>query len=336
MQPTVCLSLYMFFFFKSFTFILKHEKNNPLYINSENFRPFYGIFWDYNVNKYPCVIPQICARLLLLELWYERKLCIQDQKFYFYSWLFLLFFFFILYIACGVLEHRGTIERPTQFGHTCMKRRRSLAVCTPSNKNPVYCMMHKLLVDPLQVCLFLMQKYFWFSFLMYPPPSYYPSTSSVILFFSSFTPPPPPPLLRSTPHPTPSPPPSPLSSRPSLRPFVSQEARSGSGHFHTVCLMYADDNSLSTHSSAHASIFLHHPFPHPSSHSRFWPEGAAEEWVGRWGGVEKIELWLERRSGSGSTRKLTVIRNLHFFFLRNCIEIILRVTITNPLKTRVI
>lgn len=80
----------------------------------------------------------------------------------------------------------------------CMRRRRSLAVCTPSNKNPVYRIMHRLLVDPLQVCFFFL----WFSFLIYPPPSYYPSASSVILFFfhsspsssPSLSPPPTPPL----------------------------------------------------------------------------------------------------------------------------------------------
>lgn len=74
------------------------------------------------------------------------------------------YFFKILYVACGVLEHRETIERRTQFGHTCMKRRISLAARTLSNKNPVYCIMRRLLVDPLRVCLFFMHKYLRFSF----------------------------------------------------------------------------------------------------------------------------------------------------------------------------
>lgn len=43
---------------------------------------------------------------------------------------------------------------------------------------------------------------------------------------------------------------------PSSHPLPSQEAQSGSV-ISIVCLMYADDNGLSTHSPAHASISLH-------------------------------------------------------------------------------
>lgn len=58
-----------------------------------------------------------------------------------------------------------------------------------------------------------------------------------------------------------------------------------------VCLMYADDNGLSTHSPAHASIFLQ-----PSIIHSFCPEGAADKEVGGNDEASPSEVLLERSS----------------------------------------